>query len=370
MSLRRLAFALPVSLLAGTLWVAAATPAKDPAKGPPTPPPETRSTTATPIVPPTPPEPPEPSEPSDAGVSYDGGSDRVGIGEDITIPAGQTHNGDVVCVRGHAIIAGHVNGSVTVVAGQLDLSGTVAGDVVTVVSRTKLTRDAVVEGQLVNVAGSLERSGATISGQVVNIPIGIPFPGLGSAWGAGWGLFSGFFFWWKLFAIFLFFVCALLLSALVPDRIRLISEEAPVRLFTAFLAGLIGYMVFGMVQIFLFVTLIGIPLVFLLFLVFTILKWMAMCGVFHQIGWRLGRAFGRDMSLLGGILLGLAPFAILRFAPFCVGWSIWFLVEILGFGCLILTRVGTRRAVGMPPRPEPPAPPPPATIDLGPAASL
>ena len=33
-----------------------------------------------------------------------------------------------------------------------------------------------------------------------------------------WGAFAGLFFWWKLFAIFLFFVCALLLAALVPER--------------------------------------------------------------------------------------------------------------------------------------------------------
>jgi hypothetical protein len=367
MTFRRLAIALSVSLIAGTLWVGAATPAKNQPKTA-APAPETRSTTATPIVPPPPPVPPDAPEPPE---DIQGGSDRVGVGEDVTISAGQTHNGDVVCVRGHVTIEGTVNGSVTVVAGSLDLSGTVNGDVVAVVSRATLTPAAVVQGQLVNVAGSLDRSGATVSGQVVNIPIGFPVPGLGTAWNAGWGIFSGFFFWWKLFALFLFFVCALLLSALVPDRIRLISEEAPVRLFTAFLAGLVGYMVFGMVQLFLFITIIGIPLVFLLYLVFTVLKWLAMCGVFHQIGSRLGKAFGREMSLLGAILLGLAPFAILRFAPFCVGWSIWFLVEILGFGCLILTRVGTRRVVEppLPPTP-PPAPAPPATIDLGPAAPL
>jgi hypothetical protein len=274
-----------------------------------------------------------------------------------------------VCVRGHVTIDGHVNGGVTVVAGQLDVSGSVDGDVVTVVSRARLAPSAVVEGDLVNVAGSLDRGGATVSGQVVNIPIGLPFPSWGTAWGTGWGIFSGFFFWWKLFAIFLFFVCALLLSALVPDRIRLISDETPVRLFTAFLAGLVGYMVFVMVQVFLTVTIIGIPLVFLLYLVFTVLKWLAMCGVFHQIGSRMGRAIGRDMSLLGGILLGLAPFAVLRFVPFCVGWSIWFLVEILGFGCLILTRVGTRRSLDAPPLVPPPAPPPTTPIDIGPVAS-
>jgi hypothetical protein len=67
---------------------------------------------------------------------------------------------------------------------------------------------------------------------------------------------------------------------------------------------------------------------------------------------------GREMSLLGAILLGALPFALLRCVPFCVGFSIWFLVEILAFGYLILTRVGTR---GTPPPSQaplvPPAPP-------------
>ena len=84
------------------------------------------------------------------------------------------------------------------------------------------------------------------------------------------------------------------------------------------------------------------------------------CGIFHQIGFRAGRAMGREMSLLGAILLGALPFALLRFIPFCVGFSIWFLVEILAFGYLILTRVGTRGDPG--PIPVSPAP-------LGPSIS-
>jgi hypothetical protein len=240
----------------------------------------------------------------------------------------------------------------------------VDGDVVTVVSNVTMAPDASIDGAFTNVAGKLDRNGASISGETFNLPLGLTMPTASGLLGGGWGVFSGFFFWWKLFAIFLFFVCALLLSALVPDRIRLISEETPVRLFSAFLVGLLGYMVLAMVQMFLFITVIGIPLVFMLFLVFIVLKWLAMCGIFHQIGSRIGRAFGRDMSLLGGILLGLLPFAILRFVPFCIGWFIWFLVEILAFGCLILTRVGTRRSVAFlaPPPGVPPAPPatPPA----------
>lgn len=258
-------------------------------------------------------------------------------------------------------VDGHVNGDITVVAGSLDLKGSVDGDITGVVSRLDFDAKASVEGDVTNVGGSLQRNDASVQGQVVNVPFGLSLPKWGHGVdGPGWGALAGLFFWWKLFAIFLFFVCALLLAALVPDRIRLISEEAPARLFTAFVFGLIGYVVFVFAQLFLALTLIGIPLVFLLYLVFVVLKWLAMCGIFHQIGSRLGQAMGREMSLLGAILLGALPFALLRFIPFCVGFSIWFLVEILAFGYLIVTRVGTRGSPG--PLPLSPAP-------LGPPAS-
>src|SRR5262245_54251109 len=320
--------------------------------------PETKSTTAQPVAPPHPsgaPTPPTPPDPP--GILDDGASSELsGVGQDITIPAGTTHDGDVTSVYGHVKIDGHVNGDVTVVAGSLDVTGTIEGNVTGVASRIDIDEKSRIEGDLTNVAGSLRRNGATVQGHVVNIPLGVTVPSWGHGLRSGWSGFIGFFFMWKLFALFLFFVCALILSALVPDRIRLVSEEAPTRLFSAFIFGLVGYVVFVFAQMFLAITLIGIPLVFLLYLVFVVLKWLAMCGIFHQIGSRMGRALGRDLSLLGAILLGLLPFALLRFVPFCVGFSIWFLVEILAFGYLILTRVGTRGSPAFAPYPAPAAP--------------
>jgi hypothetical protein len=353
MKFRLVAFVVLAGALAS--FVPAATPA----------PVESKSAPAKPVAPPHPPTPPESpgaaETPRTPGVLNEGRDGALqGINEDITIHEGESHDGDVICIRGHVTIDGHVNGDVTVVAGSLDLRGSVDGDVTGVVSRVEFDPKADVEGDLTNVGGSLQRNGAKVQGQVVNIPLGITMPSWGPRWRSGWGPIGGFLFLWKLFATFLFFVCALLLSALVPDRIRLISEEAPHRLFTAFIFGLIGYMVFVFCELFLTMTIIGLPLVFLLYLVFIVLKWLAMCGIFHQIGHRIGRSFGREMSLLGGILLGFLPFALLRFVPFCVGFSIWFLVEILAFGYLILTRVGTRSGPEALPRPPAPLAPQPA----------
>jgi hypothetical protein len=350
---------LALAALAGALAVAAlaATPA----------PVEKKTTAAHPVAVPSPPPPPQPPEASRGPGILDSRRDGElnGINQDITIRAGETHEGNVTCVRGHVTIDGHVNGDVTVVAGSLDLRGSVDGDVTGVLTRLQLDEKSSVEGDVTNVGGTLERNGATVQGHVMNIPLGLTLPNWGHGWRGGWGAFAGLFFWWKLFAIFLFFVCALLLAALVPERIRLISEEAPARLFTAFIFGLVGYVVFVFVQLFLVLTLIGIPLVFLSYLVFVVLKWLAMSGIFHQIGLRIGRAMGREMSLLGAILLGLLPFAVLRLIPVpCLGFSIWFLVEILAFGYLILTRVGTRGTpVHAAPVQAPVGPPiPPGTI--------
>jgi hypothetical protein len=349
MSVRNFALAA----LAGGLTVVAlaATPA----------PVEKKTTDAHPVAVPSPPPAPQAPDVSRGPGILDSSRDGEinGINQDITIKAGETHDGDVTCIRGHVTIDGHVNGDVTVVAGSLDLRGSVDGDVTGVVSNLELYDKSSVAGDVTNVGGTLSRDGATVQGQVMNVPFGIPLPKWGHGWSPGWGAFAGLFFWWKLFAIFLFFVCALLLAALVPERIRLISEEAPARLFTAFIFGLVGYVVFVFAQLFLALTIIGIPLVFLSYLVFVVLKWLAMCGVFHQIGSRMGRAMGREMSLLGAILLGLLPFAVLRLIPVpCVGFSIWFLVEILAFGYLILTRVGTRGTpVSTPPAPAPLGPP-------------
>jgi hypothetical protein len=355
MNIRRLAIAAFAALLGTAVLATTVTPV------------ETKTTTAKPVVPKTPPAPPDtadapdtpetPDAPDAPGIiDREGDHELRGINQDITIRAGETHDGDVTCVRGHVTIEGHVNGNVTVVGGSLHLKGTVDGNVTCVVSRVDLDPKSAIHGELTNVGGTLHRNGASVQGQVVNIPFGISLPSWGRGIHPDIEEFTGFLFWWKIFALFLFFICALLLAALVPDRIRLISEEAPTRLFTALIFGLLGYVVFVFAQFFLAITLIGIPLVFLSYLVFVVLKWLAMCGIFHQIGTRIGRSFGREMSLLGAILLGGLPFVFLRFVPFCIGFCIWFLVEIVAFGYLILTRVGTRGSHA--PMPHPPAPPP------------
>jgi len=78
---------------------------------------------------------------------------------------------------------------------------------------------------------------------------------------------------------------------------------------------------------------------------------------------------GREMSLLGAILLGFLPFALLRFLPFCIGTLVWLVLDAMAVGLVILTRFGGRRygAGPVPPAPVPPVAGPPVPAAPAPA---
>ncbi|MBZ5637484.1 MAG: hypothetical protein LAO51_01865 [Acidobacteriia bacterium] len=283
-----------------------------------------------------------------------GGGDKLAVMSDVDVVEGQEVHGDVVCIGGKVKLQGKVRGDVVVIGGSLDMLGSTRGSVVGVGSKLVLHPGASVGQDLVNVAGGLDRGGASVGGKVVNI-------GVGGRWLAHlpgpFGMLGFILFWIKLLKLVLVFIGLLLLAAFVPDRIRLMSEEAPLRPFLAFFAGLGAYIVLTMTMILLCITIIGIPAALLLYFAFIVVKWMGLAGVFHLVGKRIGRLLGRDFSLLGAILLGFLPFAVLRFLPFCIGTLIWFVLEAMAVGLVVLTRAGGRRYGLAPGPPTPPVPP-------------
>lgn len=310
-------------------------------------------------APPDVPEPPEPAAEPEVASGVSQGHDRVSMGTSLRVGPGETVEGEVVCLGCSATIEGAVQGDIVVIGGKLTMSGSGNGDLVGVGSRLILKNGAKLDGQVVNVGGFLSNDGATVGGQVQDIGFGgwtpgLPFGGLGGIW--------GFVFWMKLFALLVVFIGILLATVIVPERVLRISDDAPLHPGQAFLAGLVTYIVLAMVQFFLVVTILGIPLAILLYFVFVVVKWIGLAGVFHQVGRRFGKRLGREMSLLGAVLLGFLPFALLRLIPLCIGWTAWFLLEIFAVGYVVLTRVGgrpIRSSAPYPSAPSVPQPPPP-----------
>jgi hypothetical protein len=283
---------------------------------------------------------------------------------DITVPENVYRRGMVFSLGGDVEIAGTAR-EVVVISGSLRITGEVRGQVVGVFTDMDLD-GAEIGGQLVNVLGGLEETDSYIDGPRINItPFGGWFPGVGAL-----------LFWGRMFMLFCGFIVLILLAAIVPDRIRVMGEEAPVRYVPAFFVGILGYL--GLLVMFslLSVTLIGIPLAMVAIFV---LRWLGTAGLFYAFGRRLGRGFGAEMSVFGALLISFTIYGVLKLAPTPLGivglalsgilWTLYLLlIDIPAIGLVILTRMGSRPqpapAFGGGPTvitpPPAAAPPPPA----------
>lgn len=305
--------------------------------------------------------------------------DRVSIfGDPIHIPADVYQVGSVVAIGADVVIEGEVRDDVVVISGNLRMTGSARRSVVGILSRVELD-GAEVGDQLVNVAGNLEKHDSDIHGQIVNIGFGGWLPDLPSSF----GILGFIIFWGRLFKLLVTFVVILLLVALVPDRVRAISEAAPPRFAAAFFVGLLGYLGVMILVAVVGLTVIGLPVVIVIFLV---LKWLGIVGIFHAVGSRIGRSFGRELSLLGAVLIVFLPYALIVQLPLLfglvgliasgmIGLFLWLFLEVPAVGLVLLTRAGgpprvtTVAAPAPQPAVAPPGPPqaPPPTVAPPPA---
>lgn len=282
--------------------------------------------------------------------------------QDIEIPANVEQRAPVVCIWCEARIEGEVRDNVVVIFGKLEMDGaSVRNNVVGVFSEIDV-RDSQVRETLVNVLGSLDYD--TSPGNMINI--GMPF-----GWAPG---FQWILFWFRAVGLLLAFITLVAAVAIAPQRVDVIAREAPVRYFPAFFVGLVGYLAFLVILTLLAATVIGLPLGILLF---KILKWVGIAGIFLSLGRRLGRSLGTEMSPLGGVLLSFAfyaAFVILMSFLGVTGFILlvlfrlffWLMFEVPAVGLMILTRFGTQNGSAAVFTPAPAAAAP--TAEPGPGA--
>jgi hypothetical protein len=293
------------------------------------------------------------------------------FGSAIRVSADTERWGDVIAIGSDVVVEGRVRGQIVIIGGDLELTGRVSGDVVGILSNLDLS-GADVGGQLLNIGGTFREESSIIDEGTVNLPLGGNWLGLSRPF----GVLGAVMFWCRLIRLLIVFVLVLLLVALVPERVRVISEETPNRIFAAFFVGLLGYLAFWIVFVLALATVVGAPLAWLLFVVF---KWLGITGMFHFLGQRLGRSLGREMSMLGAVLVGFAPYLLIVLLPSAFGLAglivaavfsmlIWIFLEIPAVGLAILTRAGGRPSPAVPAMvgggaevpPTPPAPTAPA----------
>jgi len=296
---------------------------------------------------------------------------------EVHVPAGIRQRGSVVCVGGSAVVEGDVTQDVIAILCDATVRGEVGGTVTGVRSDMSL-RDATISRELVNVLGTLEMDNTTVHRELVNIlgsldrdelsrAIGqVVNIGFGGDWFPSvWALI----FWVRLFHKFVAFVLILLIVLLVPDRVRAMADEAPLRYVPAFFMGLLGYLAMLVIVGLLTVTFVGI---FPAMLAFYIVKWMGIAAIFYAVGRRLARGAGFSPSVLGAVLLIFGLYVLAMMLPSALGFAglllaggmkliFLLLVEVPAVGLAMLTRLGNRPAAPgplvEPIRAEPPVAP-------------
>src|SRR6201998_4448529 len=87
---------------------------------------------------------------------HDRSGDQVVTGRTYTLRAGESSDGDVVVIHGHARIDGVVNGDLALIGSDAEIRGTINGDMVAVASQARFEEGAVVNGDFSSVVSAVE----------------------------------------------------------------------------------------------------------------------------------------------------------------------------------------------------------------------
>ena len=269
------------------------------------------------------------------------------VKRDVFVAAGETQD-NVISFGGNVVVDGRVKQSVVAFGGTITVSGEVGEAVVGIGSNITLKPTAAIRGDLVSIGGRLEKEpGCSISGDTVYFKASE----LGSRFFKQ-GLFKGIFAFplfpifliIKLIGVFLWFIAALVVAALVPRPIARAAAAVRTSFWPVFGTGLLALVIFTGLAIFaalLCFILIGIPIAIALFWAGLIIKVFGRVVLFYVLGESLLRAFGaKNISAIGASLAGLLVASLVGFIPF-VGFLFTLVLSILGWGAVIRTKFGT-----------------------------
>jgi len=296
---------------------------------------------------------------------------RVSVGHSVTVKEDEVAD-EVVVVQGEATIDGEVEGDVVVVLGKAKINNKVHGELVSVLSNVELGPKAEIDGDAVVVGGTLKKApGARIHGQnpVINLPSFVP--------DYGWldkNIFRGVMLRplpptlaWSWIVALVFFGIHLVILLLIPRSVQKCADNLLERPLRCWVVGILAYILFLPLLVFLSWTIIAIPILICALLAAALVGKVV---VYRVTGGQLGRQLGvsaLDQPLIA-FCLGTVIFYLLYMVP-VLGWVIWFLISPLGVGTVVCTALGglqreRAKSTAQPPGPvyTPPASVPPASI--------
>lgn len=289
-------------------------------------------------------------------------NDQVAIGGNAELPAGEKGHA-VVAIMGNATAAGEVSDSVVAIMGNTRVTGpvdnavvTIVGnsyvnshvgrDVVTIMGNLELGPDAVVDGQLVNIGGTLSQdpSAVTHGERVLGaMPFNMKF-----GWLHDWVtkcLFTGRLLafdaglMWAWYVALISLLLYVLTAAMVPHTVARCVDTLETYPGRSLLAALVSIPLTPICLFLMVITLVGILLIPFFGLALLTIAWFGKLVLLAWIGKRLLQAFGAAQpSWAWAVLLGGIVATLLYTIPI-IGLLSYKLLQFIGFGAVLYVLV-------------------------------
>lgn len=312
---------------------------------------------------------------SNAGSGHKtGGGHAEKVGGNVTIEKGETVNKASV-VKGDLRIYGHVTGDANAVLGNIYVEdgGRVDGDANAVMGSIYVKKGGRVERDAYAVSGKVVQQGGSVGGDIGSIDIPVPKWLIDRAsQPTTRTLFS--WIWWG-FWLAAGILVSVLLVALFPARMRTVTTAITSKPGWSLLYGVTGLLAMVPLAILLALTCVGILVIPFEFMLAFVMWLFGAAAVNLAIGLKIGQITGRPFaSMIWAVILGTLVIGFVGLIPFGIGDAVVFLVELFGFGAVIMTGFGAgtdwfarrfdRTAVA--PSQQGPAAPPPTVPPIAP----
>ena len=253
------------------------------------------------------------------------GNDMVRVFQgDLVVPAGTVVQGDVV----------NVGGSI-----ELEPNSVVQGDTVSILGSTLIDQGAVVLGDAAAVLGEVEvQRGGQVMGEHVNVGLGKFFRSSRRHHSilSSLGPF-GFFPTLALFAVV--YLLGLLALRLWPERVRQVGHALFEQPLKSFLVGFLCWLLLLPLALLLVISVVGIPVVFLL----PVMIFLAITMGFSSLALRLGEALpagpGQRFVPPAALGMGIVVLLLLAFVPW-LGVPLLALLQFFALGAAVSSRLG------------------------------
>lgn len=268
------------------------------------------------------------------------------VGGNVTVAGGQVSiaesakiMGSLAAASGNIIILAPVSKDLNIAAGQVNIDNAVGGDVNAAVDHLSLFPQANIHGNLTYWSSNNidEQSGSTVSGNITKKYI--PVQKTEEVRNNFNRFVSGFVALFKTTQAIGLFIVGFLILKIMPSYFNRTVEITLKRPWRNILVGLIALIVTPIAGIMLLFTFIGIPIAFILFIIYLVIIYLSKIFISYIVGQKLLEYLKLKLSQPLTLLIGIIVLSILTFIPI-IGGFIGLFVLLLGVGGILVEEKG------------------------------